>query len=86
MDPISVFKFYSPLKNYTLIHAMAIWGITVPAKTFCGRLAFIGVLIIIMASINFINLSTAQSMGAAGKWASESFGEQPQAIDRTGYG
>ena len=56
-------EILQPLKDMHFDYRYGTLGDHSTSKTILWTLAFIGVLIIIMASINFINLSTAQAVG-----------------------
>ncbi len=56
-------NFFQPLKEMHFDYRYGTFGDHSSSKTILLTLALIGVLIIIMASINFINLSTAQAVG-----------------------
>ena len=56
-------QLLQPLKDMHFDHHYGTLGDHSTSKTILWTLALIGVLIIVMASINFINLSTAQAVG-----------------------
>ena len=57
------FNKFQPLSDMHFNHRYGTMGDHSSSKTILLTLALIGVLIIVMASINFINLSTAQAVG-----------------------
>lgn len=58
-----VYNFLQPLKEVHFDKRIGTFGTHITSKTTLWTLSLIGLFIIVMACINFINLSTAQSVG-----------------------